>query len=83
MLDAEVEVLEVDVEVRKDELLFDQRPDHPRHLIAIELDDGRAHLNVWHRVNLRPSGCRTGARRLGRISRAEGIVVGRWSLGDL
>ena len=40
LLDAEVEVLQVDVEVREDQLVLDERPDDPRHLVPVELDDG-------------------------------------------
>ena len=36
--DAEVVVLEVDVEVRKDQLILDERPDDPGHLVAVEFD---------------------------------------------
>ncbi len=38
-LDPEVEVDELEVEVGKDQLLFDERPDDPGHLVAVELDD--------------------------------------------
>ena len=37
--DPEVVVLEVDVEVRQDELLLDVRPDNPRHLVSVQLHD--------------------------------------------
>jgi hypothetical protein len=36
VLDAEVEVLEVDVEVGKDQLILDELPDDARHLVAVE-----------------------------------------------
>ena len=39
VLDAEVVVLQVDVEVREDQLVLDELPDDPRHLVAVELDD--------------------------------------------
>ena len=38
--DAEVEVLQVDVEVRQDQLLADLLPDDAGHLVAVHLDDG-------------------------------------------
>ena len=39
-LDAEVVVLELDVEVGQDQLVLDELPDDPGHLVAVELDDG-------------------------------------------
>jgi len=36
--DREVEVRELDVEVGKDQLVLDERPDDARHLVAVELD---------------------------------------------
>ena len=39
VLDAEVVVLQVDVEVRQDQLVLDELPDDPGHLVAVELDD--------------------------------------------
>ena len=54
-LDAEVEVLELDVEVGKDQLVLDELPDDPRHLVAVELDDRVLHLDLRHWV---PSGLR-------------------------
>jgi hypothetical protein len=47
-LDAEVEVLQVDVEVRKDQLLADLLPDDARHLVPVHLDDGVLHLDLGH-----------------------------------
>ena len=40
ILDAEVVVLEVHVEIGVDQLVLDELPDDPRHLIAVHLDDG-------------------------------------------
>src|SRR5882672_790279 len=37
-LDAEVEVLQIDVEVREDERLADLLPDDPRHLVPVHLE---------------------------------------------
>src|SRR6185437_16666756 len=48
MLDAEVEVLEVDVEVGEDQLLADALPDDARHLVAVHLDDGILDLDLAH-----------------------------------
>ena len=39
VLDAEVVVLEIDIEVRIDERVFDLLPDDASHLIAIQLND--------------------------------------------
>ena len=40
VLDAEVEIFQVDVEIGQDQLLLDELPDDARHLVAVELDDG-------------------------------------------
>ena len=50
VLDAQVVVLQVDVEVGQDQLLFDERPDDARHLIAVEFDDGVLNLDFGHSV---------------------------------
>ena len=47
-LDPEVEVLELDVEVGQDQLLLDERPDDPGHLVAVELDDRVLDLDLRH-----------------------------------
>src|SRR5690606_32255049 len=47
-LDPEVEVLQVDLEVREDELVFDELPDDASHLVAVHLDDGVLHLDLRH-----------------------------------
>ena len=44
LLDAEVVVLEVDVEVGVDQPVLDELPDDPCHLVAVELDDRVATL---------------------------------------
>ena len=48
VLDAEVKVLELDVEVRQDQFVFDKLPNDPRHLIAVQLDDRVRYLNLLH-----------------------------------
>ena len=45
---AEVVVLQVDVEVREDQLVLDELPDDPRHLVAVELDDRVDDLDLRH-----------------------------------
>ena len=47
-LDPEVVVLEIDVEVGQDQLLLDERPDDPRHLVAVELDDRVLDFDLRH-----------------------------------
>ena len=56
VLDAEVEVLEVDVEVRQDQLLADLLPDDAGHLVAVHLDDGVLHLDLGHDCSGKASG---------------------------
>ena len=48
VLDAEVVVLEVDVEVRVDQAVLDELPDDARHLVTVELDDGVLDLDLLH-----------------------------------
>jgi hypothetical protein len=40
VLDAEVVILQVDVEIGVDQLVLDELPDDPGHLVAVDLDDG-------------------------------------------
>src|SRR5262249_28041981 len=47
-LDAEVVVLQVDVEIGEDETLADHLPDDARHFIAVELDDRTGDLDLLH-----------------------------------
>jgi len=47
-LDAEVVVLQVDVEIRKNQRLADLLPDDARHFVAVHLDDGVFHLDLGH-----------------------------------
>ncbi len=49
MFEAEVEILQLDVEIGVDELFADQPPDDSRHFVAVELDDGMAHFDLGHR----------------------------------
>jgi hypothetical protein len=48
VLDAKVVVLELHVEVRHDQLVFDELPDDAGHLVAVELDDGFGNLDLGH-----------------------------------
>src|SRR5206468_3060984 len=67
LLDAQVVVLEVDVEVREDQLVLDELPDDPGHLVAVELDDGALDLDLAHvelpSLLLRPGSVRGRPRR--------------------
>src|SRR5262249_52858673 len=51
ILHAEVVVLKFDIEIRVDQLVFDELPDDARHLIAVHLDDGAANLDLLHVAN--------------------------------
>ncbi|AFT99004.1 NADP-dependent isocitrate dehydrogenase [Nocardia brasiliensis ATCC 700358] len=48
VLDAQVVVLEVHVEIRMDQLVLDELPDDPGHLVAVEFDDGAFNLDLGH-----------------------------------
>ena len=52
ILDAEVVVLEIDVQVRMNQALLDEVPDNPGHLVAIELDDLAYNLDLCHAAAL-------------------------------
>ena len=39
---------EIDVEIRMDQALFNERPHDPRHLIAVEIHDGAGYLDLGH-----------------------------------
>jgi len=44
----EVEIHQIDIEERGDQLVLDVLPDDPGHLVAIEFDDGVGHLDFCH-----------------------------------
>ena len=48
VLDAEVVIVQVDVEIGQDQLVLDELPDDPGHLVAVELDDRVGHLDLRH-----------------------------------
>ena len=48
LLDAEVVIEQVDVEIGMDQLVLDELPDDPGHLVAVHLDDGIRHLDLRH-----------------------------------
>jgi len=48
MLNAEVVVLKVDIEIRKDQLLLDEIPDDAGHFIAVEFDNRSLYFDLAH-----------------------------------
>src|SRR6185437_3148116 len=54
VLDGQVEVLEVDIQVGQDQLVLDEVPDDPRHLVAVDLDDGIRYLDLGHAAGFLP-----------------------------
>ena len=52
MGDAEVVVLQVHVEIGVDQPVFDELPNDPCHLIAVDLDDRAFDLDLRHAANL-------------------------------
>ena len=48
VLDAEVEIEQVDVEIGMDQLVLDELPDDAGHLVAVDLDDRILHLDLRH-----------------------------------
>ena len=54
VLHAEVVVLKIDVEVRKDQAVFNELPDDASHFIAVEFDDGIVNLDLCHGEPLFP-----------------------------
>src|SRR3984957_2865110 len=57
LLDREVVVLQVDIQVGQDQLVLDELPDNPRHLVAVEFDDGIGHLDLGHAAAFLPPAC--------------------------
>ena len=47
-LDAEIVIEQVDVQIGQDQLLLDEIPDDPGHLVAVHLDDGVFYLDLGH-----------------------------------
>ena len=48
MLDAQVIILQVDLEIGKDQLVLDELPDDAGHLVAVHLDDRILDLDLRH-----------------------------------
>jgi hypothetical protein len=55
VLDAEVVVLELDIQVGQYQLVLDVLPDDAGHLVTVEFDDGVRHLDLGHGVIRFPS----------------------------
>ena len=53
LLDAEIEIHQVDVEIGVDQLVLDVLPDDPGHLVAVHLDDGVGNLDFRHGASIR------------------------------
>ena len=52
-LDAEVVVVQVDIQIGQDQFLLNEIPDDAGHFIAVEFDDGIGDFDLGHR-GLRP-----------------------------
>src|SRR3984957_2994900 len=50
VLDAEVVIVELDVEIWQDQLLLDEVPDDAGHLVAVEFDDRVLNLDLVHGI---------------------------------
>ena len=61
VFDAEVEILQIDVEIGMDQLVADEMPDDARHLVAVEFDDRILDLDLWHLEGSQRSALRGGS----------------------
>ena len=52
VLDAEVVIVELEVEIGEDQLVLDLLPDDPGHLVAVHIDYRIGHLDLRHRPRL-------------------------------
>src|SRR5665648_1082003 len=48
ILDRQIVILDIDIQVWVNQAFLDELPDDPRHLIAVELDDGALHCDLAH-----------------------------------
>ena len=48
VLDTQIVVFKIDIQIWQDQPLLDERPDDPRHLVAVELDNLARNLNPAH-----------------------------------
>jgi hypothetical protein len=51
LLHAEIVIFQLDIEIGQDQLVLDKAPHDPRHLVAIEFDDGLGHLDLRHQFH--------------------------------
>src|SRR3546814_19678588 len=49
LLDGEIEVDEIDIQIGQDQLFANPLPYDAGHLVAVDLDDRRLHLDLRHR----------------------------------
>ncbi len=56
IFDAEVVVIELEIEIREDEAVFDERPDNAGHFIAIKVDDRGGYFDLLHASTLLADG---------------------------
>ena len=81
VLDAQVVILQVDVEVGQDQLVLDELPDDPGHLVAVEFDNGIGDLDLRHGAatfGMIGGGERPGRRRLLITSAPARAKTGLW-----
>ena len=48
LLDAEIVIFELDLEIRQNQFLLNELPDHAGHLVAVEFDHGIRDLDFGH-----------------------------------
>src|SRR4249920_3994468 len=48
VLDGKVEVAKLEIEIGPDQLVLDQLPNDPSHLVPVQIDDGFRHLDLVH-----------------------------------
>ena len=48
VLHGQVVIVELDIQVGQDQLVLDELPDDPRHLVTVEFDDGVRYLDLGH-----------------------------------
>ena len=90
-LNAEVVVFQVDVEIGQDQLLFDEVPDDPGHLVAVKFDDRVCHLDFLHcsyapfssPVHGQPVSEQDVVKDPARALAEEGALASGWPANDL
>src|SRR5690606_1054124 len=77
LLNAEVEIFELDIEIGVDQLFLDELPDDARHLVAVEFNDGIVHLDFRHAYAFLRSGGAAADRPSSSGNRAPIALRGR------